>query len=86
MMVSPVFDLSVFAARDLSGGHIAPKAVRDETDSAVTGDPEDEISGEAHQEMHSPFACPSITPTETLAILGLAPLYESFASRPGRQP
>ena len=37
------FDLSGFVARNLSGRHSALKGVRNETDGAATGDPEDEI-------------------------------------------
>ena len=37
------FEMSGSVARHLSGCHIAPKGVRNETDGTATGDPEDEI-------------------------------------------
>jgi hypothetical protein len=42
-LLSRVFDLSGFVARELSGCHIALKGVNDETDRTATGDTEDEI-------------------------------------------
>ena len=40
-----VRDLSGSVARHLSGCHIAPKGVGDDTDASATGDTQDEVRG-----------------------------------------